>query len=33
MHISVYFVAGSLLLAAGLVFLLRKLLKTAMAEV
>ncbi len=33
MNIAVYFIAGSLLLAAVLVFLIRKLLKTAMAEV
>lgn len=33
MPIVIYFVAGLLLLAAGLVFLIRKLLRTAMAEV
>ncbi|MCK4806255.1 MAG: hypothetical protein KAT09_01340 [Candidatus Aegiribacteria sp.] len=33
MHIAIYFIVGSLLLAAGLVLLIRKLLKTAMAEV
>lgn len=33
MPIAIYFIAGSLLLAVGLVFMLRKLLKTAMAEV
>ena len=33
MPVAIYFMAGSLLLAAGLVFLLRKLLKTATAEV
>ena len=33
MTIAIYFVAGSLLLAAGLVFLVRKFLRNAMAEV
>ncbi len=33
MPVSNYFIMGSLLLAAGLVFMLRKLLKTARAEV
>lgn len=33
MPVSNYFIIGSVLLAAGLVFLIRKLLRTAMAEV
>ncbi len=33
MHIAIYFIVGSLLLATGLIYLTKKLLKTAMAEV
>lgn len=33
MDIAVYFIAGIMIIAAGLVFLIRRLLKTALAEV